>query len=200
PGEELLVTLEAFLAVTQTTQKEQSTQVLAFLGNSNAVSVSWTPRPGREGEDAPVLLAEETLRYSIGERSLKLSTEVSYQALRGEASAFRITLPAGMRLLSVKGDDIREWREEGGALVVRRHSPQKAGPAGEAAAGYRLALGFERILDELPPTLSLPFPRVEEVSRESGWVVLSQEPGLEVRLGSRTGLSQLDAQEVPEPL
>ena len=84
---------------------------------------------------------------------------------------------------------MREWAPDGEFLTVRLHSAIKK--------TYRLTLSFERILDETPETLTIPFPRAEDVLRESGWAVLSNDDGLIVRVGSTQGLSQLDPEEVP---
>ncbi len=214
PEVEARIEVKPALAVTQTTPKAGSTRVLAFLGNSSEFSVSWMPPAGKVADAGALLSAEQSIRVHAGERILKVSTEIGYQILRGETDTLRIQKPGGTRLLSVKGDNIREWIEEGETLVVRLHSPLRdagraaagGAPAGAAGAGdasaaaYKLALSFERILAETPPTLSVPFPRADGVIRESGWAVLNYETGLRVSITNRGGLSQLDPGEVPEPL
>ncbi len=218
PEVEARIEVKPALAVTQTSSKPGSTRVLAFLGNSSEFSVSWMPPAGKVADAGALLSAEQSIRVHAGERILKVSTEIGYQILRGEADTLRIQKPGGTRLLSVKGDNIREWIEEGEMLVVRLHSPLRdagrgaapagapagaggAGGAGDAAAAvYKLALSFERILAETPPALSVPFPRADGVIRESGWAVLNYENGLRVSITNRGGLSQLDPGEVPEPL
>ncbi len=104
-------------------------------------------------------------------------------------------IPTGMRLLAVKGqgDTMREWSQENETLVVRLHAAVKE--------SYRLELRFERILEDTPQSLTVPFPQAEGVLRESGHIVLGYEEGIHVRIAGRTGpLSQLDPDEVPAAL
>jgi len=202
PEEDVRVDVKPMLAVTQTATEEgparkKATRVLAFLGNSSEVSVSWMPPAGKITEGGAIVFGEQSVRAYLGERILKISTDLSYQVLRGEVDTLRVHLPDGTRLLSVKGENIREWAQEAEVLVVRLHSALKSG---EPAASYKLSLSFERILADTPAAISVPFPRVEGVIRESGWAVLGHEAGLDVRINSSTGLSQLDKEEVPEAL
>jgi hypothetical protein len=205
PEEEVRVQVQPALAVTQTAAKDKSTTVLAFLGNSTDFSVSWMPPAGKLVQGGAVLLGEQSIRAYLGERILRISTDIAWQVLRGEVDALKVRVPEGMRLLSVKGDNIREWAQEADLLTVKLHSALKdpsSRPGGAAAdaAPYRLSLSFERILAETPPSLTVTFPRAEDVIRESGWVVFAHEPGLNVRLAETRGLSQLDKDEVPEAL
>jgi hypothetical protein len=206
PEEDIRVDVQPMLAVTQTSTKDKATKVLAFLGNSTAVAVSWLPPAGKlVAEGAAILLAQQQIRVQLGETILKLATEITYQVLRGEIDTLRVRMPEGMRLHAVKGDNIREWAEEKEVLVVKLHSPLKdasrpsGGPPAEAAS-YKLSLSFERILPETPPTLAVPFPRAEETTREWGWAVFKHESDLNVRIQSTTGLTQQDREEVPEAL
>ncbi|MBI4604822.1 MAG: hypothetical protein HY721_22905, partial [Planctomycetes bacterium] len=193
PEEDARVDVEPAVAVTQTRAEGKATKVLAFLGSSGQVSVAWTPAPGKAAEGGAVLAADQSVRAYLSERVLKVSTDVTFQSLRGEAAALRVRAPEGLRLIAVKGDGIREWTQEGDVVAVRLHAPLKGAP-------YALSLAFERILDATPETLAVPLPRVEDVIRESGYVVLSNEAGLNVRVARSQGLSQLDREEVPEPL
>ena len=190
------------IAVTQTSRSEKEVQVLAFLGNTGDVAVSWMPPAGDAADGAAVLFAEQSIRVHLGERILKVSTDIDYRVLRGSADTLRVRMPDGMRLISVQGEAIREWSPDAGALVVKLHSALRdSAPAGtEGRATYRLSLGFERILDQTPRELAVPLPRAEDVLRESGWVVFGHEPGLLARIRTADGLGQLDPAEIPEAL
>lgn len=208
PEEGVRVDVQPALAVTRTTAGEKATRVLAFLGNSADVGIRWLPPAGKLVEAGAILVAEQSIRAHLGERILKISTDATFRVVRGEADELQVRVPENTRLLSVRGEDIREWAVEGEVLKVRLHTALKdsGGPAGAAAPGggggasYVLGLTFERILAETPASISIPFPRVEGVIRESGVVVFGHDSGLNVRVRSATGLSQLDRDEVPEPL
>ncbi|MHC4391995.1 MAG: hypothetical protein ACYS22_11860, partial [Planctomycetota bacterium] len=65
---------------------------------------------------------------------------------------------------------------------------------------YQLALRFERILDNTPESIAVPFPRALDVLRESGFLALSRDEALKVRVTNTRGLSQLDPDEIPAEL
>ncbi len=198
PEEGVRVEVAPVLAVTQTTTAEKTTKVLAFLGNAAELSVSVMPPAGKVAEGTAVVLASQAVRTYLGERILRIMTDIDYQVVRGEVGTLKVKVPEGTRLLSVKGENIREWSQENDTLLVTLHAALK--DAARAGGGYRLGLTFERILTETPATLAIPFPRVEEVIREAGWVIFSHDSGLNVRVKTTTGLSQLDKEEVPEAL
>ncbi len=194
PEDRVRVDVEPSLVVTQTVAEERATRVLAFLGNASEVTVSWMPPAGKAADGGAILFAEQWVRVELHERILKIATDIDYDVQRGEVSALRVRLPADTRLISVKGDNIRAWNPEGDLLTVELYAPIEIGKP------YRLSLAFERILDATPPSIAVPFARVEDVMRESGWAVLRYEDGLNVRLRAAQGLSQLDPEEVPEVL
>jgi len=194
------------LAVTQTAAGKENTKVLAFLGNADRLSVSWFPPPGKGVEGAAVLLASQAVKVYLGERILRIATDIGFQVVRGETDTLKIRVPASTRLLSVKGENIRRWSRKEDVLTVALHSPLKEAGSGTdrkgggAAKTYRLSLTFERILASTPAALTVPFPVAEGVIRESGWVVFNNSQGLNVRIEKTTGLSQLDPKEVPAVL
>jgi len=199
PESDVRVDVEPSLAVERTrvtTGAEASTLVEAFLGNSSEVAISWTPTLGRAGEGGAIVSAEQAVRTYLGERRLTIGTSVAYEILRGEADTFRVRVPENTRVISVEGENIREWNQEevdGQQRVsVRLHSAVKK--------SYALALSFERILEATPETLAVPFPQAEDVFRESGYVVLDHDQGLNVRVTQSQRLSQLDPEDVPENL
>jgi hypothetical protein len=205
PEENARVEVAPAVAVTRTSAVAGGVRVETFLGGSGEVAVSWMPPAEKAAEAAAVVFAEQSIRASLGERSLKVTSDISYRVIRGETEVLRVRAPEGCRVLSVKGEGIREWTQEGDLLTVKLHAPLKdsASKSGDGKAeppSYRLALAFERILPETPPALAVAFPRAEGVAGESGWVVLSQDSGLRARVASSTGLGQLDRDEVPEPL
>lgn len=193
PETDVRVDVKPILAATQVMSGDAATQVLAFLGNSNQVTVEWSPPPGRSGEDGALVSARQRIVTQLGERTLRVVTEIDYQVLRGEVDTFQVRVPANMGILEVEGENLREWREgDNGVLTASLHAPIQD--------RYRLNISFERILAETPPTLEVPFPQVQGVLREHGWVIFSNDDELIVRATNQRGLSQVDPQEVPEDL
>jgi len=192
PEKDLRVEVTPKMAATVTTPEGEGTKVLAFVGNAAQVAVTWMPPVSKVEKGEAITIASQNLHVELGERILVLDTAISYKIERNEEDVFRITPPKDMRLLSVKGNNIREWATEQGVLQVRLHSPVKE--------NYALALRFERVLTATPDKMDVPFPVLAGVLREDGFVTLANEAGLRVRVESSTGLSQVDPKELPDPL
>ncbi|MEM7234355.1 MAG: hypothetical protein AAF517_19410, partial [Planctomycetota bacterium] len=113
------------------------TVVSAQFGGASSVALQWTPPQEISGTAAAVVFAEQELRAQLGERNLRLTSKVAYTIERGEVDTFRIRNPAGLTLLKVVGENIREWTEEDEILVVRLHSA--------VSKAYNLTLSFDRV-------------------------------------------------------
>lgn len=187
------VDVEPALAATQTISEDGATRVLAFLGNAQQVQIAWSPPPGLSTDGGAVVAAEQALRVTLEEHVLRVDSRVQYSIQRGEVSTFEIEKPVDMQVIAVKGKNLRLWQEtEDGKLRIELHEAVKD--------GYGLTMRFERVLPETPPTLSVPFPRTVDVLRETGWLTLGYDDGLQVRVTNTSGLSQLDPDEIPQAL
>ena len=192
PEKDLRVEVVPKMAATVATPEENSTRVLAFVGNADQVAVTWMPPMSKVEKGEAIIIAAQAVHVELGERILRLETTINYKIERNEEDMFRIRMPADMRLLSVKGNNIREWTPENGVLLVRLHSATKD--------TYALALRFERILEKTPDTLEVPFPATVATLREDGYVTLAHEAGLRLRIENSSGISQIDPRELPDAL
>lgn len=192
PGKDLRVEVEPKMAATVTEALGENTKLMAFVGNSDNVAVTWRPPEDKVEKGEALVIASQAVQAELGERILRLNTACAYRIERQETDTFRVKLPADMRLLSVKGENIREWTTEDGVLTVRLHSAAKD--------SYALALRFERILEKTPEDLSVPFPSTMGTLREDGYVTLTNEPALRVRIDRSAGLSQIDPRELPQAM
>lgn len=192
PEKDLRVEVTPKMAATVATPEGDATKLLAFVGNADQVSVVWMPPVSKVEKGEAIVIASQAMHVELGERILRIDTAINYKIERNEEDAFRIKLPANMRLLSVKGNNIREWSTENGVLLVRLHSATKD--------AYALALRFERILDTTPEKLDIPFPAVVGALREDGFVTVAHEAGLRLRVENSAGFSQVDPRELPEAL
>lgn len=192
PEKDLRVEVTPKMAATVATPEGEATKLLAFVGNADQVAVTWMPPVSKVEKGEAIVIASQAMHAELGERILRLETAINYKIERNEEDTFRIKLPANMRLLSVKGNNIREWSSENGVLQVRLHSAAKD--------AYALALRFERILESTPEKMDVPFPAVVGALREDGFVTVAHESGLRLRVESSAGLSQIDPRELPEAL
>jgi len=200
PERNVRVDLKPLVVASTSAAGEAATKVLAFLGQGDRLQVSWMPAAGKQVEERAVALAWQQVRAHLGERILRITTAVHYEILRGALSELLIKLPQDMRLLSIKGQNVRQWRREGEVLKVALHSPLQAASGGGEPVKYDLELELEKILQTTPDRLTIRFPQVEEVIRESGWVVFSHVEDLKVRVQKAEGLSQVDISSLPTSL
>lgn len=189
PETETRVEVSPAVATSEVETTGEATALRAFLGDSGAVSVTWMPPVGRAAAGGAIVSAHQEALATLDARVLRVASVLQFSVLRGEVDTFRVALPAGLQLIAVEGDNVKEWRPEEGVLTVSLHAP--------VSEGYRLRLELERILEQTPPSLALPFPSARDVQRESGTIVLEHDSGLRVRVTERTRLSQLDPEEVP---
>lgn len=192
PEKDLRIEVTPKMAATVATPEGESTKLLAFIGNADQVAVTWMPPVSKVEKGEAIVIATQAIHVELGERILRLDTSINYKIERNEEDSFRIKLPANMRLLSVKGNNVREWTSENGILLVRLHSASKD--------TYALALRFERVLETTPEKLDVPFPAVVGALREDGFVTLAHEAGLRLRIESSAGFSQIDPRELPDAL
>ncbi len=193
PEKDLRVDVAPKMAATVATPEGNSTKVLAFVGNAAQVAVTWMPPSGKTEKGKAIIVASQASAVILEERILRINTAINFRIESNEEDTFRVKLPADMRLLSVKGNkDIRDWAETTGELTVHLHVPTKE--------MFILVLRFERILEKTPEKLDIAFPSVVEALREDGYITVSHDAGLRLRVENSTGLSQIDARELPETL
>ena len=192
PEKDLRVEVTPKMAATVATPEGENTKILAFVGNASAVEVAWLPPAGKVEKGESLIIASQNIHAELGERILRLDSAINYRIERNEEDSFRIKLPTDMRLLSVRGNNIREWSTENGVLIVRLHSAVKD--------TYALALRFERILEKTPDKLDVPFPSVVGALREDGFITLAHDSALRLRVENSAGVSQTDPRELPEAL
>ena len=192
PEKDLRVEVTPKMAATTSTPDQNSTKVQAFVGNANSVSVTWMPPAGKVEKGKAIIIASQAAAVKLGERIVRMDTAINYRIESNEEDVFRVKLPPEMRLLSVKGNNIRKWSEENAELKVELHTPVKD--------AFALLLRFERILEKMPEKLDIAFPQAIDALREDGFVSVSHDTGLRLRVESSTGLSQIDAKDLPEIL
>ncbi len=193
PEKDLRVDVSPKMAATVATPEGNNTKVLAFVGNAAQVAVTWMPPSGKTEKGKAIVIASQGCAVKLGERILHIDTAINYRIESNEEDTFKIKMPADMRLLSVKGNkDIRDWVENAGELTVHLHVPTKE--------AFSLVLRFERILEKTPENLAITFPQVVDALREDGYITVSHDAGLRLRVESSTGLSQIDARELPDTL
>jgi hypothetical protein len=192
PGKDLQVEVEPAAAASNSTTEGPNTRVAAVIGNAAQVSLRWMPPAGVTEKGEATAVASQNVRAVLGERILRMEAKIVYRIERHEKDFFRVNLPPDLRLVSVKGPNLREWTIKDGELQARLHSGVKD--------EYALELHLERPFAAVPESLTIQPPGAADVLREDGYLVFAHDPALRVRIEETAGLSQLSTPELPVEL
>ena len=184
----------AFSAIEQ----EGGTKLAVYFGASQDITISWIKKGGET--TLPALLfsdVQTNVRLSAG--AVRSDVTTSYRVLRAGVNMFDITVPVDQQVLSVEGQNIRDWKTstEGDTqkIHVELHTPAKD--------NYSLAIKLESALPPLPQTLKIPLITTLGVERQSGTVNVFGEGDLFVEVSELQGLSQqsiVRAKDAPVPV
>lgn len=196
PGKDLDVTLDPNLAAT--INENENTEVLAFLGASDRIRITWRPRARLMAPGEALISADVTERVTVDEGVVQATAAYSLNVLRTQVPGFAIEFPSGYKMTSLEGADIREWSvvDMGDRRVARVTLDR--GVEGE----YSLTLSIEKVLPGFPgkgTTLEVPRIALRGARRERGVVAVSLAPDLRAKISERTGATQVDVADLGKP-
>ena len=144
---------------------EADTALAFFFGEAEAIELGWQ-KQGEATKLTPLIFAEVDSTSTAIAGALQSSAQINYRILRAGVDSFEVSVPAPHEVLSVSGENIREWDlgepDADGAqlLKVSLHAPAKD--------NYSLSIGFEAGLDQLPISIKPPVLAVGGVVRQRG--------------------------------
>ncbi len=199
-GLEFAITPSAAYSAVET--PEGATRLLVYFGGAENVTVSWTHRVG-ETALKPLLFAETKTEVRLGSGAVRTEVSLNYRILRAGVDALEIDVPANQQVLSVEGENIREW------TVAPNPAPAAGAPKNSALQRvkvalhtpardtYSLRLKLERALGTLPE--AVPFPLIQAVGaeRQTGTLALFTEPELTAEISGLKELTQQAAAPSP---
>jgi hypothetical protein len=190
---DLDVEIEPKLLATKTvTPDGQKTEVLAFVGSTDKISVIYRPKPKEAVVLAGLFFSTVSTHILFSERLITAQSRIDYEILQ-KLNRLEVKLPSGWNLLSVTGADIRDWQIEGeGADRVLRVDLFT-----EAKNSYSLSLRLEMGIEKAEGTFSAPALSVVGAARESGYIALAVSEGLRIKAKETENVSQVDESELP---
>ena len=170
--------------------------VLAFVGAAPSVRIDWTPRAeGATGLDALVSVQAEQ-EVVIDEGVTRTRTRLNYQISRAELSELEIEVPADQRVVNVADPNLRQWNVqpdgERQTITVGLFQPARDRQA--------LLIELEKFQQEGDEMVTAPTVQAVGVGRQRGVVLVRLAEVLRGETVRRTGLSQVDREEVPASL
>ena len=167
-------------------------EVLAFVGAAPEVKIMWTPKSEGASGLAALVSAETQARFQLAEGVARTSANVTLDISRAEISSVAVTVPADQKVVSVFDRNVKKWDVEAAGdqqtINIELFEP--------VVGRQMLAVELEKFIDEIDDvSISAPQIEVQEVSRNSGIVVVSLAAGLRAEAEKKTGLMQIDVAE-----
>ncbi|MDF1812516.1 MAG: hypothetical protein P1V20_09880 [Verrucomicrobiales bacterium] len=164
---------------------DENTQLSFFFGETENFQLIWQ-KQGEDNKLNPLLFVEGDHKTSLVPGAIQTELTLNYRILRSGVEQFDITVPKGQEILSVEGENIKEWDvttlDTEQQLSVSLHAPAKK--------TYRLELTLEQALESLPTEISLPQIKTENVVRQRGSLYIENSSELELETVSTDGLTQ----------
>ncbi|HXV65270.1 MAG TPA: hypothetical protein VEK15_31535, partial [Vicinamibacteria bacterium] len=133
---------------------------------------------------------------SLGEASLSATSSVELNVKSGRLMALSLGLPAGVNVLGVTAPSLREHvvSEQDGEQRIDFDFTQ------EMDGDFRVEVTYEQVLGANETEVELPRLRVVGAEIEQGRIAVEALSAVEVRVLEVSGLTRLDARELPRQL
>ena len=180
------------LSVKRAKNEKGKTTVTAFLGLSQKFDVRWKPEVKQlEAELVVSSDANTIVTASVG--VMRVDSIFTYRIVQGRLEKLRLSVPEGMNVTQVKGNDIQQWTldEKGGKrdLLITLSRAQEG--------VYRFQVDAERILPTFPTDVTVPVVAPRDVIRASGFVMFGTDNAIKLVVNKAGGLTQVDQTAFP---
>jgi hypothetical protein len=171
--------------------------LLAFVGAAPEVKIDWTPKSeGAAGLEA-LATAQAQQEVVLEEGVLRTRVRLTYDISRAEMPQLKVTIPSDQKVTGVFDANVRQWDVmTSGAeqtLTIQLFEAAKKSQS--------VTIELERFSDQLVMSeVVVPMVKAVGVGRQQGIVVVRIGEELRAEPSKRTGLLQVDAAELPEPL
>jgi hypothetical protein len=178
----------------------KETVVEAHMGTAPEISFDWTPQA--EGAAGLAALATVQTRQDVAveEGVVRSRFHLAYEITRSELSELKLELSKAYKVVNVFDANVQKWEvadkeddEATQVVTVQLFQPAKGQQS--------LSLEVELVDRDLAKNgVKIPAVKAVEAGRQFGVVAVRVAPSLRAEATSRSGLSQLDASELPPEL
>lgn len=178
----------------------KETVVEAHVGTAPEISFDWTPKA--EGAAGLAALATVQTRQDVvvEEGVVRSRIHLAYEITRSELAQLKLELPKTYKVVNVFDANVQKWEvadkeddEVTQVVTVQLFQPAK----GQQSLSLELELVDQ---DLVKNGVKVPAVKAVEAARQFGIVAVRVTPSLRAEATSRSGLSQLDANELPPEL
>ena len=209
PQSGVKVNIQPLIAASETTSQQakgdeippgpvpDETVVLAFVGAAPEVQISWTPR----SEGATGLAALASVRaqqqVTINEGVMRTQARLDYDISRAEVEQLVLEVPREQKVINVFDPNVRQWKVVEAGELQQVHVQLFQPARGSQSLTIELEQFSEKWGDQ---DVDIPLVRARDAGRQQGLLVVRLSPALRAEVSKRTGLLQLDKQELPGTL
>jgi hypothetical protein len=175
----------------------KKTVAWSVIPNTTAVNVRWTKALPKETITPvalePKVYLDTTTYAAIGEGVIRCLSTLTYSILQAEAPSFRVALPDDVTVLSVVGNELRDWKvtNDKGAQYLDVY------PNFGIKGTYVLNVSFERKIAEGSGVSQIPWVRGMNVEREKGFFGIAAATSVELAVKKAEHVSHIDVKELP---
>jgi hypothetical protein len=186
PGNHANVRVEPGLVTSRQTSNG-STVIEASLEPGKPTRIWWTTREIA----APVaqrevrFLSDIKTVFSIGDSQLRLTALCDVNVIQGEASEFKMNLPAGFELTTASGNSLESSEVSGNTLTLRVHDP--------ARRTHQFLIAIER--NNRETKVDAPLLAFAGAQRETGELLVEGVGAMELEAKESGGLRRMDVRE-----
>ena len=186
PGNHANVRIEPGLVTSRLTSSG-NTLIEAALEPGKPARIWWTTREIA----APV--AQREIRFlsdikqvvSVGDSQLRLTALCDVNVIQGEATEFKMALPAGFELTTASGNSLESSDVSGNTLTLRVHDP--------ARRTHQFLIAIERANRETK--VDAPLLTFDGTQRETGELLVEGVGAMELEAKETGGLRRMDVRE-----
>ena len=194
------VKIEPMIASSKKTDNEDDAdgdEILAFVGAAPEVKIAWTPKAEGASGLAALISADTQTQFQIDPGVARTSATVTLDISRAEINSVSLDVPLDQKVVSVFDRNVKKWEVDKGddfqTIKVDLFEP--------TLGKQVLAIELEKFIDQADDTnIAVPEIKANDVSRNSGIVLVNLSSGLRAEPEKKSGLLQMDATELPANL
>ena len=171
----------------------QRTGIKTFLGNGDALTVSWKTEVTRKEQEAVVSASQATV-CTLAEGVVTLSSQISLTAIQGTFDEVLVDLPKDYNL---RTPDSGDWQSFGRVPGDTPDSQRLRVKLRAPAAEYQFAITVQRVVPDIAAKHSLPVFKVVGVTLDRGYYAVFADDALDVAVGELKGLTPATWRELP---
>ncbi|MEZ4451485.1 MAG: hypothetical protein R3B09_18590, partial [Nannocystaceae bacterium] len=152
--------------------------------------IEWQREIPEAAQQLSRVYSEVYTLVSVGEGLMKASAAITYTILFAGQSELKLKIPAGMTILSVTGNGIRDWKIEGDQTlrIVLNYAAEGA---------YSIGVELEKVIGEGSKKIAAPIIIPLGVERSKGYVGVESRGNLEIGAGKVSGATTVDVRSLP---